>query len=347
MGEKMNIAVVFGGISYEHEISIVSAIALKDVLTYECTFIYVDKEHRFYLIDAKDMRGEYFTKGGYKKAPMLSLTNGGFVKSSFLGEKKVEFDLALNLIHGADGEDGTIAALFDFYDVRYIGPRVEGSVLSFSKLLTKHLASQVGVDTLPYELISKDNTDVKMPYPYIVKPLNLGSSLGISVVETAAQKEYALDCAFEYDKYALIEPFHKNIKEYNLAGCKANDGFIFSIIEEPTKKDLLSFDEKYLSFSRTDTIKEAKIDESIKQLMQEAFKKIYDPYFLGALIRCDFFVMDGRVYLNEINPNPGSLANYLFEDFNQTIKELSENLPKKHSIKVELNYLNTIKKAKG
>jgi len=115
--------------------------------------------------------------------------------------------------------------------------------------------------------------------------------------------------AFEFDDEVIVEPFLEGIKEYNLAGCKA-DSFIFSKLEEVLKGEFLDFDKKYRDFRQKEIV-EAKMVEGLKEHIKECFKKIYEPLFLGSLIRIDFFVYKGEVYINEINPIPGSLANYL------------------------------------
>ncbi len=342
----MQIAIVFGGISYEHEISIVSAIAVKKVLTCDAKFIFCDKDREFYLIEETNMKAKFFSGGDYKKEKKLFLKKGGFFYKSMLSEKKVEFDVALNLIHGADGEDGTLSALLDFFDVPYIGPRLEASTLSFNKLLTKLTCKNLHVKTLEYEVIKKGD-NIKMSYPFILKPLRLGSSLGISVVKSEDELSYALDCGFEFDDTLLVEPFIEGVKEYNLAGCKGKDGFIFSVVEEPQKGEVLDFEKKYMDFSRTQKVFEADLEDEMVKKMREVFKTIYDPLFLGSMIRCDFFVIDGEVYINEINPNPGSMANYLYEDFNLALQEVAKNLPKKHKIDVNYNFIHSINSAKG
>ena len=133
----MKFAVIFGAKSYEHEISIVSAIALKKVLKNEPLFIFCDKFREFYLINGADMKANFFSSGKYKNAKKLTLKQGGFFAGGLLGEKKVEADVFINLVHGMDGEDGKIAALLEFYGLSYIGPRVEASALSYNKELTK------------------------------------------------------------------------------------------------------------------------------------------------------------------------------------------------------------------
>ncbi|WP_281950796.1 D-alanine--D-alanine ligase [Nitrosophilus kaiyonis] len=335
-------AIIFGGSSYEHEISIVSAIVLKEKIKEKKIFIFIDENRNFYLIDEKDMKAKYFSSKNYKNSPILHLKKGGFYQKALLKEKRVDFDVAINLVHGRDGEDGKLASLFDFFEIDYIGPRIEASVISYNKHFTKMYAEELGIKVIDYQIINKDNiVPLKFEYPVIIKPLRLGSSIGVSIVRDDDELSYALDVAFEFDDEVIVEPFIEGIKEYNLAGCKAGS-FIFSIVEEPKKSEFLDFEKKYLDFSRSEKVEAAKIQDDLEKRLKEAFIKIYDPIFSGALIRCDFFVKNGDIYLNEINPIPGSLANYLFEDFNTVLNRLSSNLVKEKKIKIDYNYIHSI-----
>ncbi|PAF53739.1 D-alanine--D-alanine ligase A [Helicobacter sp. 13S00482-2] len=351
----MKFSILFGGVSWEHEISIVSAISLKKVLGENIEgFIFLDPSHRFYLIPAENMKSTFFSSQEYKKCKEIHIGIGSFFSQGILKKKSIPLGILINLVHGADGEDGVLASILDFYKIPFIGPRLEASVLSFNKYLTKLYAKERGIKTLPFEVIQKHNT--KKPsgeFPLIIKPVRLGSSIGVSVIHSENEIFYALDNAFEFDKEIIIEPFIKGVKEYNLAGCKICDGnnsddeYIFSIIEEPQKKDLLDFENKYLDFSRTQQVLKADINENLERKIKNAFKKIYANKFEGALIRCDFFVIEEEVYLNEINPVPGSCANYLFDNFLGTLLELSSHLPKKESIKISYQYIEKIQRAKG
>jgi D-alanine-D-alanine ligase len=337
---------LFGAESYEHEISIVSAITLKDRIREKKVYIFCDANREFYLIDEKNMRSDYFASFEYKKATKLSIKKGGFYQKALMGEKRVELDLVINLVHGGDGEDGKFAAIFEFFDIPFIGPRVEASVFSFNKLYTKLYAKEIGVNVLDYELLKKGAYKISFDYPVIIKPLRLGSSIGVSIVKDADELEYALDVAYEFDDEVLVEPFIEGVKEYNLAGAKTHE-YLFSIIEEPNKGEYLDFEKKYLDFSRDEEIEEADIDSVLKENLKLNFKKIYGSVFEGSIIRCDFFVIDEKVYLNEINPIPGSLANYLFLDFDKVLEELSNHLPKPKKIAITYQYINSIQKAKG
>jgi len=343
----MTVAVLFGAQSFEHEISVVSAIALKKVLKCEIVYLFCDYERNFYLIPTDKITSKRFSSGEYKKDKMLFLKLGGFYAKKMLGEEKIAFDVMINLVHGRDGEDGKLSAMLDFFGVPYIGPRTEGSCISYNKLFTKLYAQEVGVNVLDYQALRKGSSElIRIPYPFIIKPLRLGSSIGISIVKEEKELAYALDVAFEFDDTVLIEPFISGVKEYNLAGCKTNT-FQFSIIEEPQKEEFLDFDKKYLDFSRTKRVNEATLDAKEEAGIRDAFVKLYDPLFIGALIRCDFFVIEGKTYLNEINPIPGSMANYLFDDFDSVIKALSKHLPQNITMRKEYRYINSIQAAKG
>ncbi len=344
----MKLSILFGGASFEHEISIVSAITLKEKLqTFDLTFIFCDTDHTFYKIESGSMKATTFSRGEYKKMPTLSLVKGGFMQKSMFSSTEYR-STVLNLIHGADGEDGTIAALLDFYHLPYVGPRVAASVFSYDKRYTKWLCEAKDIKCVDYEILSADvQKDIKLDYPIIVKPARLGSSIGVSIVKELSEFDYALDTAYEYDKYVIVEPFIQGVKEYNVAGYMSEGNVHFSIVEEPQKEEFLDFEKKYMDFSRSESVLRADITKELEQKLTNTFAKIYTDMFEGALIRCDFFVVNGEVLLNEINPIPGSMANYLFEDFTQVIKELSQSLPKKNSIQVDYEYIHSISSAKG
>ncbi len=344
----MKISIIFGGSSYEHEISIVSAITMKKVLSgAELSFIFIDGDRDFYLIDSDNMKSKYFSTGEYKKSKTLSLKRDAFFIDGRFTNKKLDTGVVLNLIHGRDGEDGKISSLLEFYNINFISPRTEASVLSYNKLYTKLFAKSIGVKVVAYKHLSKtDDRDITLQYPVIIKPVRLGSSIGVSIVKSSEDLDYALDVAFEYDNDVIIEPFIDGVREYNLAGCKTDD-WELSIVEEPQKEEFLDFDKKYMDFSRDNQVNSADIETSLREEIENSFKKIYDPLFLGSLIRCDFFVVDNEVLLNEINPIPGSMANYLFDDFQSTIERLAKALPREKKISIDYQYIHSIQSAKG
>ncbi len=344
----MKLTILFGGASFEHEISIVSAITLKEKLSgFDITYIFCDNDHTFYLIDPSKMKATTFSKGEHKKMPQLSLVNGAFVQKSLFGSSQYS-SVVLNLIHGGDGEDGTIAALLDFFSIKYIGPRVDASVFSYDKRYTKWLCEAKEVKSVEYEMLrANEHKNITTPFPLIIKPSTLGSSIGVSIVRDESELDYALDVAFEYDTNVVVEPFLEGVKEYNLAGYMVDDKIHFSIVEEPQKEEFLDFEKKYLDFSRSEQVLKADISDELVVRLKTTFERVYRGMFEGALIRCDFFVVNNEVFLNEINPIPGSMANYLFEDFKGSIEALSSSILHSKRVRVSYDYIHSISAAKG
>ncbi len=342
----MNFVILFGGSSYEHEISIVSAVTLKDkIKKHNLKFIYIDQNRDLYLIDKNNLKSKYFSSGEYKKAQKVEFCKGGFKYTKGLLKKEyyVKWDCVINLIHGRDGEDGKIAGILEFYGISAVTPSVEASVISYNKVLTKTYAKEIGVKVIDYEIINAPKT--RFDFPVIVKPAKLGSSIGVSIAKNQDELNYAFDVAKEFDDLIIAEPFIEGIEEYNLAGFYA-DGFVFSNIEKVEKKEFLDFEKKYMDFNRKN-IMLSDIDNDIEFKLKETFEKIYNTTFQNALIRCDFFVKEGSVYLNEINPIPGSMANYLFDDFDSVLEKLVTSLKKEELIKIDFTYINKIQMAKG
>ena len=345
----MKIAIVFGGVSFEHEISIVSSIAMKEVLKNDLIYLFLDASRDLYHIPTDIIKSKLFSSGDYKKFDKVYFQKNGFYKkgSLFSKDKDIDFDVVLNLSHGGDGEDGILSSVLDFYNIPFIAPRTEACVVSSNKFLTKGYASSVGVNTLDYKYFTKGQKVTVDSFPVILKPVKLGSSIGVSIVKNQEELEYALDVAYEFDNAIIIEPFISGVKEYNLAGTKVNGKFKFSIIEEPQKAEFLDFDKKYLDFSRTSKALEVDLGEKLNEEIKESFRRLYNTLFEGSIIRCDFFVVNDTVYLNEINSIPGSMANYLFEDFATLFNNVAKSLPVKKHIPITYEYVNKIQASKG
>ena len=255
-----------------HEISIVSAIVLKKVIKEPLKFIFVDKEGQFFLIPSGDMKSDFFSDGGYKKAPHLKLCRKGFVHHKWIGQEVIALDGVISLIHGRQGEDGTISSLLEFYHIPFIAPRKEACVVSYNKIMTKWYAKSVDMPTLPFEVVRGDEKPQlhNLNFPLIIKPSKGGSSLGINVAHNEEELSYYIDEAREYDDEILLEPFIDGVKEYNIAGFWG-DEFHFSIIEEPQKEKILDFDKKYLDFGREEIVPKADISPQLEQKIQRGF----------------------------------------------------------------------------
>lgn len=348
----MKATILFGGSSFEHEISIVSAITLKERLKdWELTFLFLDKDRNFYLIDPQNLKSSHFSSGSYRKGKRAEIGRGGFYLTGFLGgRKRIEGGVVINLIHGRDGEDGKIPGMLQFYRIPTVTPSVEGCAVSYNKVLTKYYARGVGVEVVEFVELELDHlsTPPRLPFsfPVIVKPARLGSSLGVSVARSEEELQYGLDSAREFDSTAVVEPFLEGVEEYNLAGCRIGEEWHFSRVEKVQKGEFLDYNQKYLDFGRKE-VELPPVEPELEEKLKGAFKKIYGHTFQNALIRCDFFRHGDRIYLNEINPIPGSLAHYLFDDFEEVLERLAKSVELEREIEIDYRYIHQIQRAKG
>ncbi|MEA3315799.1 MAG: D-alanine--D-alanine ligase, partial [Campylobacterota bacterium] len=144
----MKFIVLFGSKSYEHEISIISAISMQKVIKDEIIYIFIDKNRKMYHIPNNIIKSTIFSSGEYQKCDIVNFCENGFIKKRLFSNQLLEFDVVLNLVHGGDGEDGTIASLFKFFNIPFIGPRNLASVVSSNKFLTKSYSKDNDVKTL-------------------------------------------------------------------------------------------------------------------------------------------------------------------------------------------------------
>ncbi len=293
----------------EHEISIVSAYSLKKKLEdrYKVVMIYIDYQNRVWNVNK--MRLDDFKFNRYKKRKKTEFV--------FHGIKKNFIDCMLLCQHGENGEDGLGAALCRFYHIPYVGSDIMASSIGMDKLTSYRLLSSQNIPMLEsMEYSYKDYLNQKkiLWYPCIIKPLRGGSSIGIYVCQTEKEFEEKIIKAFEYGKEVLIQPYYESLVEYNLAVYE--DGF--SRLERIDKKDeIFSFDNKYNeSFKLMHQTLE---HNSLTKEFEELGRKVYDILRCKGIIRIDFFMIDKRIYVNEVNVLPGALAMYLFEDFKTVI----------------------------
>jgi len=306
---KQTIAVLFGGKSVEHEISILTGLQIMhafDKEHFNIAPVYVCQNGRWWT------GKELFNKDFYKNINFKKLKNLDF--------KKQQIDVYFPAFHGTFGEDGSIQGFFEILNKPYVGPRVLAAAVSMSKSATKQVCLANNIPVLPYILLSKNNCEIKkfFDFPLFIKPNNLGSSIGISSAKDEQQLQIAVAGAFIFDNQVMIEPQIKNLLEIN---CAVFDGEI-SEFEEP-KKDtsILSFEQKYLKGSKTKgmvsmqrIINPPSITNGQKQKIADYAKKIYNILDGSGIWRIDFMIDKDKnqIYLNEINAIPGSLAYYLW-----------------------------------
>ena len=344
---KTTVAVFFGGRSVEHEVSIISglqAYAALDRTKYDVLPVYISKDSRFYTgehmgdIDSyKDMKA---CLG--KAARVLLVPEDGRVLLVRYPMKKFgrsvlgAFDVAMPVVHGTNVEDGTLMGLLEMLGVPYTGCDLTSSAAGMDKYLMKAALKQAGVPVLDAAVLSAREymldpaagcarVEGRFPYPVIVKPVNLGSSVGISYAGDRAALEEAMDNAFGFASRVLVEPAVPNLREINCAVLGDADEAEASVCEEPvTSHEILDFSDKYLN--NADSAKSAgmsslkrrlpaELPEGMTERVQELAVQTFRALGCAGVARVDFLNNreTGELWVNEINTIPGSLAFYLWE----------------------------------
>jgi len=375
MAEKKVIAVVFGGRSVEHDVSILTGLQFLEALDpgkYTGLPVYVDALGQWWTGSILSKRSEYPIKKTHHTAltqltlDLATPANGRpqflTFQKGIMGEKRqaIPFDLVVPAIHGTNGEDGTLQGLLDFAGIPYAGCRPLGAAATMNKVFAKRAARTAGIKVLPELLVNRPaqgqflnantlkealtNALGTETYPFIVKPCNLGSSVGVSKVNDMDGLMAALMSAFRLDSAVIVEPFVPNLVEYNIA-CRRNEKGVVetSAIERPKREaELLDFKNKYLAGRKTGG---AKLDTgpsegmaslnrvlnpdelTAKQVnfIKTCSSQLFDELNLAGSVRIDFLSDEktGELWLNEANTIPGSFAYFLWEAAKEPMSFLS------------------------
>lgn len=358
---KKRVAVFFGGRSPEHDVSIVTGLQILQALDasrYDAFPVYITPDGAWLTGDVLRRRGNYMLDKNNRKAATevtLDLTAGKTgrllpkKKSLLGGGRAIEFDVAIPSFHGLYGEDGNVQGAFEIAGVAYAGTRTMASTILMDKAATKKFLQAIGVPVLPYTTIRRPKegyivpkAEVEkivggMPFPMILKPSHLGSSIGVAKVNNAEEIIACLPAIFEFDDTAILEPFVQNLVEYNVSVARINGEIRTSAIERPKAKDeLLDFKAKYLSGGGTKGAKgggsktPGQSSEGMLSLTRELNPKLhpdmeadirmwaarmFDSIDGTGAPRIDFISdgKSGQVWLNEVNPWPGSIGYFLWE----------------------------------
>ena len=312
-----NVALIYGGKSCEHEISVITACLAKGYFAGEVYSVYLDKSNRAYLVGNDWTPRDHLSKK--LKTPAVFLTGEsalGVVRGRRL--VKLPIDVAVNCCHGLNGEDGCIAALCQMCGVPLVGSDVASSAIAMDKILTKQALAAKGFPVVSgAEVRRGDNAETAvrgLTYPLIVKPALLGSSIGVTVAHTPQELDAALRISFRYCGRALVEEALTDFTELNCAALRANGKVIASNVDIPvTVNELLTFRDKYIENNAVG--KPSALAESVKADVSRITAEIYDKLSFGGVIRVDFLLDNdtGKLYVNEINTTPGSLAFGLWE----------------------------------
>lgn len=311
-------AVVFGGPSPEHDISILTGLQAARVLATsgrDVDAIYWTKTGQWFSVDATSEAG-HFSQGVPAKAKPLRFEaepGGGF----FNKKKQLDVSAVLNACHGGPGEDGTLQGLFDLAGLRYTGPDSAASALGMDKLAFGGLVVAAGLPGLPRRLVGGPAPDFEGPY--IVKPRYGGSSIGISVVEDYDTALALLKTSPHMAKGAVLEPFLSGSQDLNIA-VRTYPQVETSAIEAPLRHSdqIYDYAQKYLEGDGgMDAAKRelpANLPEEDTAHIRQMATQIVDLARLRSVARIDFLAHDGVIYVNEVNTIPGSLAGYLWID---------------------------------
>lgn len=344
---KLNVGILFGGRSVEHDISIITALQIYeniDKTKYNVIPLYLNENNEIYT-GSKYFNLETYKKPIIDKPHILTFYKDAYILQSLTQKfkKRVKIDVIFNSVHGMGVEDGTTAGYLEFIGIPYTSPSILGSSICQDKAYTKQILKDLNVKTLDCMIIKNEdklnliNLTTNLTYPKIIKPAHLGSSIGIVVVHDQEELIKELQKALVYDNKIIIEDYVENFKEYNIAVYKRKNKIITSSIEIIKKKnEILDFDEKYIGHHKEKIHQILKDEELINQI-NEVVTKTYEHLELNGVVRFDFIHSD-ELYLNEINTIPGALSNYLFKD-----KELSFSVLIDEQIKQAL-YVNNKQK---
>ena len=355
---KTKVAVLFGGKSVEHEVSIISAIQAimsMDKEKYEIIPVYITKDGDMYTGEkASDIEAYKNIPELLKKSQkvMFFRENGQIslvpVPMKRFGKNNaIAVDIAFPIVHGTNEEDGALQGYLKTLGLPFVGCDVTAAALGMDKYYTKAVLKDNGVPVLDCILFkASDYQDVaaiiarveeKFRYPVIIKPVNLGSSVGISVAKNKTELEKSIDDAYAYAARILVEPAIVNLREINCAVLGDENEAIASECEEPLHSDdILSYEDKYLNNAKGGSKGMASVSRKIpaelsaerREEIQNMAIKAFQCLGCNGVSRIDFMIDrdTDRLYLNEINTIPGSLAFYLWEPIGIKYPELLDRM---------------------
>ena len=338
---KTRVLVVFGSRSVEHEVSVVTAMQVFENIDrekYEAIPLYIDKKGKWWsgesLKKLESFKDLEMISGGEAKQNRLAGTIGDKLLFPVTGvfKKMIQFDIVMPVVHGTYGEDGTLQGMLEMLDIPYTGCGVTASALGMDKVMQKAVFEKEGIPVVDYTWFTKDEwederkevivkIEKKLKYPMYVKPVNLGSSVGINVAKDRVGLEWAVEIAKEFDNRIIVEQGLENIDEINCS-VMGVDELQCSVCEMPVKAtDLLSFQDKYMSGGKTKGMASlsrlipAPIPAAMTKKIEEYSKKAFRVVGASGVSRIDYLVdvKKEKIWINEINTLPGSLSFYLWE----------------------------------
>ncbi len=329
------VAVFFGGKSCESEISVLTGtfvVNLLDRKKYAVLPVYVGGNGAFFTDSRFDDVAYFKRKNFLAKATQIVLFGRDAyavnAKKNRL-KKLTTVDVALNCCHGGLGEGGGLSGALQLAEIPLASPRLEASGVFMDKAMTKLVLKSLHIPTVDFVRVNEEdyekrgafllkNIGSRLKYPVIVKPAHLGSSIGITVAENEAQAKRAIEDAFLLDNRVIIEKFLKDKRDVNCAAYLLDGEIVVSEVEEAASGDgVYSFEEKYLNQNAAERQKgggRVALKGALREKIRAYTKTVYKRMNLRGVVRVDYLVQNGAVYLSEVNTVPGSLAYYLFCD---------------------------------
>ena len=362
---KIQLGVIYGGDTVEHEVSIITAIQAIENLNsdkYDIIPIYISKDKSWYtghMLMDMDVYKDFDNLKRYAKKVTLVNRKGRFelqTVDKLFRRTIATLDIAFPIVHGKGAEDGTLQGYLETVGIPYVGSNVLGSALGQDKVVLKQVLAAnditvpAGIWFYDYEYInSKDevvNKIEKLGYPVIVKPACLGSSVGISVARNKGQLDEAINEAIKYETKIIVEEMVQNLMEVNCAVLGNYEHQEVSLIAEMlTDNEFLTYSDKYLSggkgkmkgaksSSKTGNMSNsafnipANISDDIKQQVEKMAIDTFKVLNLSGVARIDFLIdkEKNKVYVNEPNTIPGSLSFYMFKPKGKEYKTLLDEM---------------------
>ena len=322
----LNIAVIFGGKSVEHDISIITGTLTLNSLNkfkFNPIPIYIDKQGLWYTGELNNLKAfSCFNSKLYKRVTLKLGEDTLF----YIKGKKIKplykLDCIINCTHGYNGEDGSISGLVKLCNIPFASPDTFTSSFSMDKEYTKIVLKGLGIKTINYKVLNRQDFMLdsvnclkqlgKIDYPVIVKPARLGSSIGIAVAQNFNELLPSCEKCFKFDDKLLLEPLIQDFTEINCAVYKGEKLYLSQLEKPISKNKILSFEDKYEGQAEREF--PAKLEKTLATKIKTISKKVYTHLGFNGVIRIDYIIKDDVVYLNEINTIPGSMAYYLFCD---------------------------------
>ncbi len=325
MKKKINVAVVFGGESPEHNVSLESGRAICREINpklYKLFCIYISRSGEWFLVDSEKFINK---KAVSARADVLPYPPKKCFVVCQRADKKIlplKIDVVFPIVHGTTGEDGVLQGVFELLDIPYVGSGVAASSCAINKVMTKFIAQKENIPCLEHISFSKSDLLVNRPkleldFPLFVKPVSLGSSVGVTKVKKQSCLKKAINSAFKHDDNIMIEKGIERAREIVCGvfcdGKKPQTSVCGEV--KPLKHDFFDYDAKYLDSKGFDLILPAKISKKNSEKMRSMSIGVFRALNCSGFARVDFLMDpcdEDKFYFCEINTIPGFTSHSLY-----------------------------------